>query len=178
MGNRFVDWAGKSYPSWQRLMVMIPLGFMFLLLIPGMIFFTSRIDVLLSIAKMSLGTAGLLIAGVFMVTGFFFGVWTVIIQFDEATGTPIPMMPTQKLITTGPYRYCRNPMVLGTMMAYFGVVVLAGSLSSFIFYALLMSALLIYVKKVEERELAERFGREYLMYKEKVPFIIPRRRML
>jgi len=176
MGNRFVDWAGKSYPSWQRLMVMIPLGLVFLLLIPGMILLASRVDVLLNIPKISLGLSGLLIAGVFMLIGFFFGIWTVIIQFDEAAGTPIPMMPTQKLIITGPYRYCRNPMVLGTMIAYFGVVVLSGSLSSFIFYTLLMTALLINVKRVEERELADRFGTEYLLYKEKVPFIIPHRR--
>jgi protein-S-isoprenylcysteine O-methyltransferase Ste14 len=46
-------------------------------------------------------------------------------------GTPAPMMPTRRLLVTGPYHLCRNPMVLGTIIAYLGVVVLTGSLSSF-----------------------------------------------
>jgi protein-S-isoprenylcysteine O-methyltransferase Ste14 len=40
---------------------------------------------------------------------------------------------------------------------------------------LVLGALLItYLKKVEEKELAERFGEQYLEYKERVPFIVPR----
>jgi len=27
-------------------------------------------------------------------------------------------MPTQELLTEGPFRYCRNPMTLGTILAY------------------------------------------------------------
>jgi len=36
------------------------------------------------------------------------------------------------------------------------------------------SLLLLYLKLVEEKELAERFGDEYLAYKREVPFILPR----
>jgi len=33
-------------------------------------------------------------------------------------GTPLPVMPTQELLTEGPFRYSRNPMTLGTILAY------------------------------------------------------------
>jgi protein-S-isoprenylcysteine O-methyltransferase Ste14 len=36
------------------------------------------------------------------------------------------------------------------------------------------SLLITYLKKVEDKELAERFSEQYLEYKERVPFIVPR----
>jgi len=38
----------------------------------------------------------------------------------------------------------------------------------------LSGSLLVYLKRLEEGELAERFGEAYLAYKREVPFIIPR----
>lgn len=35
--------------------------------------------------------------------------------------------------------------------------------------------LLLYLKRVEEKELAERFGEEYVAYRREVPFLIPKR---
>lgn len=35
--------------------------------------------------------------------------------------------------------------------------------------------LVVYIKRVEEPELARRFGEEYLAYKQRTPFLIPRR---
>jgi protein-S-isoprenylcysteine O-methyltransferase Ste14 len=34
--------------------------------------------------------------------------------------------------------------------------------------------LILYLKQLEEKELAERFGEAYLQYRREVPFIIPR----
>jgi protein-S-isoprenylcysteine O-methyltransferase Ste14 len=34
--------------------------------------------------------------------------------------------------------------------------------------------LLLYVKGIEEKELPQRFGEEYLEYKRRTPFLIPR----
>ena len=36
------------------------------------------------------------------------------------------------------------------------------------------AALLTYIRLVEEREMVARFGEEYLAYRRRVPFIIPR----
>ena len=176
MKNRFVEWSMKSYTYRQRLMVMIPLGMIFLFAMPALILMSANLDKYLHLPVISLGSAGSIIAVVLLVAGFSIGILTVATQFDQADGTPIPMMPTKKLIVTGPFRYCRNPMALGTILAYFGIVVLASSLSSFVLYLIMISALLAYIKRIEERELEDRFGQEYVKYKEIVPFIIPRRR--
>jgi protein-S-isoprenylcysteine O-methyltransferase Ste14 len=37
----------------------------------------------------------------------------------------------------------------------------------------LAALLILYLKRIEEGELAERFGDAYLVYKREVPFIIP-----
>jgi protein-S-isoprenylcysteine O-methyltransferase Ste14 len=85
------------------------------------------------------------------------------------------MMPTQELIISGPFRYCRNPMTLGTILAYLGLSIAAATVVG-VALALILGALLItYLKKVEEKELTERFGQQYLDYKQNVPFIVPRK---
>jgi protein-S-isoprenylcysteine O-methyltransferase Ste14 len=83
-------------------------------------------------------------------------------------------MPTQRLITTGPFQYCRNPMTLGTILAYLGLSIGAATIVGTIVVAALAALLLVYLKRMEEKELAERFGEEYLAYKRDVPFILPR----
>ena len=86
----------------------------------------------------------------------------------------MPMMPTQGLLTTGPFRYCRNPMTLGTILAYLGLSIAAATSVGLILVLVLAALLLVYLKRVEEKELAERFGAEYLAYRREVPFIVPR----
>jgi protein-S-isoprenylcysteine O-methyltransferase Ste14 len=84
------------------------------------------------------------------------------------------MMPTQELIISGPFRYCRNPMTLGAILAYLGLSIGAATAVGVALVLLLGSLLITYLKKVEEKELAERFGEQYLEYKKNVPFILPR----
>ncbi|MEI8216007.1 MAG: isoprenylcysteine carboxylmethyltransferase family protein [Eubacteriales bacterium] len=173
MRNRFIEWSNKNYSEKQRLITIIPLGLLFPILIPAIIVKTSDLDEILNFPKFELGLIGIIAGIILIASGFSLAIWTIFIQFNIGKGTPVPMMPTQRLIITGPYKYCRNPMVLGTILAYFGIVVLTGSLSSFILFLIMISTLLLYVKRIEEKELEERFGQDYLEYKKKVPFIIP-----
>jgi protein-S-isoprenylcysteine O-methyltransferase Ste14 len=113
---------------------------------------------------------GILMAG----TGFYFAFRTVYSQFSRASGTPLPVMATQKLLVDGTYQYCRNPMVFGTLLAYLGIAVAIDSISSILAVLIFGGLLLTYVKKVEERELEARFGQDYLDYKTNTPFLIPR----
>jgi protein-S-isoprenylcysteine O-methyltransferase Ste14 len=77
------------------------------------------------------------------------------------------------LIIIGPFKYCRNPMTLGTIGVYSGIAVMIGSYTSLLFVALLAMILIAYLKLVEEKELELRFGKEYIDYKNDTPFIIP-----
>ncbi len=64
-------------------------------------------------------------------------------------------------------------MIFGTFLAYLGVSVIAGSVSAAIAVLIFTALILLYIKKIEEKELAARFGQPYLDYKAGTPFIIP-----
>lgn len=64
---------------------------------------------------------------------------------------------------------------LGTLLAYLGVSVAAGTVTGIALVLMLGRLLVLYLKRVEETELAERFGEEYARYKRETPFMIPRR---
>jgi protein-S-isoprenylcysteine O-methyltransferase Ste14 len=67
-------------------------------------------------------------------------------------------------------------MTLGTILAYLGLAVARGTTAGLVMVLALCASLLAYLKRLEERELAERFGEAYLAYKRETPFIIPRHR--
>lgn len=114
------------------------------------------------------------IIGVSAVTiGGIVAMWTIVIQITLASGTPFPMLPTKKLLIVGPFKYCRNPMTLGTIMAYGGIAIWIGSFTALLAVALLAAILIGYLKIIEEKELQMRFGDEYIEYKKKTPFIVP-----
>jgi protein-S-isoprenylcysteine O-methyltransferase Ste14 len=66
-------------------------------------------------------------------------------------------------------------MTLGTILAYLGMAVAARTTAGTAIVLSLAAALLTYLKRLEEVELAERFDEAYLAYKRETPFIIPRR---
>ena len=111
-----------------------------------------------------------------VLAGWPFALWSIYVQFTRGRGTPVPVMATQKLIVRPPYSYCRNPMALGTIIAYLGLSVVAESLGAVLVVALGAVALLAYIRLVEEKEMVARFGEAYLAYRRRVPFIIPRLR--
>ncbi|RPJ24931.1 MAG: hypothetical protein EHM35_15960 [Planctomycetaceae bacterium] len=65
-------------------------------------------------------------------------------------------------------------MTLGTILAYLGLSIAAATIVGVMLVAAFAALLLAYIKRMEEKELAERFGEEYLAYRRDVPFIIPR----
>jgi protein-S-isoprenylcysteine O-methyltransferase Ste14 len=65
-------------------------------------------------------------------------------------------------------------MTLGTILAYLGLSIAAATTVGIILVVACAALLLTYLKRMEEGELAERFGEEYLAYRRDVPFIIPR----
>lgn len=86
----------------------------------------------------------------------------------------MPLMATRKLVIQKPYSYCRNPLAFGLLNFYFGVSIFMGSPSSVVVVFVFSAIVLSYIKLVEEKELEQRFGDEYVEYKKSTPFIIPR----
>jgi protein-S-isoprenylcysteine O-methyltransferase Ste14 len=82
--------------------------------------------------------------------------------------------PTQKLVVKGVYRYVRNPMISGVFCILLGEAFFFYSYSIFLWFLIFVSVNLIYIPLLEERELKNRFGDEYMDYKKNVPRWIPR----
>jgi len=173
--DRYKKWSEREYSKAQRLMAIIFGGIFFWIIIPFFIVVGSAfMDPWLSLPRFSHRSANTIIALVFMVAGWLFANWTVKVQFSLGRGTPIPLMATQKLVIQRPYTYCRNPMTLGTTAFYLGVAIWTGSLSALILALIYPVGISIYIKLFEEKELEQRFGLEYLEYKRRTPFLIPR----
>ena len=109
-----------------------------------------------------------------LVIGATLGLGTVY-SFIKARGSPVPINPPKKLITTGLYSWVRNPMTLGWIIMLFGVGILLNSISLiFIFTPLFILLNVLYLKTIEEKEMEKKFGKEYLNYKKSVPMFLPR----
>ena len=80
-----------------------------------------------------------------------------------------------KLVTTGPYAYTRNPLYLSSTILFIGWTLLL-RLTFLLIVTTLFLPLFVRAAKWEEEELTDRFGEEYLSYKERVPFFLPRLR--
>jgi protein-S-isoprenylcysteine O-methyltransferase Ste14 len=172
--NKFKKWAEHEYSKKQRMMAVIFGGVIFWLIIPFlMVVVSSYIDQWLHLPSFYYGLINPVIGLLFIVVGWLFANWTVKVQFSLGRGTPIPMMATQRLVIKEPYTYCRNPMTLGTAIFYIGVAIWLGSISAVGLGLVYPVGILIYIKLIEEKELEERFGSEYLEYKMRTPFLIP-----
>jgi protein-S-isoprenylcysteine O-methyltransferase Ste14 len=171
----YKEWASKEYSLPRRLILTLCLAPVFLLLIPVIVlYFLPRLDSILHFPSLNFGFANLVIGCLFILVGGFYGMWSIGSQLFLAKGTPLPVMATQKLLVTGPFKQCRNPMVFGTILIYLGMSILIGSISSILCVTFFSVLLLIYVKLIEEKELEARFGEEYRVYKASTPFLIPR----
>ena len=84
--------------------------------------------------------------------------------FRAARTTTVPFEMPSKLITSGPYRFSRNPMYVGLTLIYLGVA----GIQVQIWPVLLLPLLAIYIHRVvipvEEARLREVFGDAYEQY--------------
>lgn len=79
-----------------------------------------------------------------------------------------PFEESSKLVSTGPYRYTRNPMYTGMVFVLTGYAIKLGSLTPFfvvpIFIVFITRRFIVY----EEKMLEAKFGDEYRSYKQRV----------
>lgn len=83
---------------------------------------------------------------------------------------------TRHVVIKSVYEQVRNPMSLGTYLSYFGISLISGS--TYLLLGTLFVIVPVHVFNLlyfEEGELRVRYGASYEKYKERVPFICPRR---
>ena len=84
-------------------------------------------------------------------------------------GTPaIPFKPSTALVTSGPYRFTRNPMYLGMASLYVGLAFAFGLIWAFALLPVVVIVIDRLVIAREEPYLERLFGDEYLAYKGRV----------
>jgi len=84
----------------------------------------------------------------------------------HGAGTNIsPLKPSISLVTSGPYRFSRNPLYVALTLIYAGLTMLLNSWWGFLLLAPVLSVLHIGVVRREEAYLERKFGDEYPAYK-------------
>jgi protein-S-isoprenylcysteine O-methyltransferase Ste14 len=84
----------------------------------------------------------------------------------SARGTAVePWKPTTAIVTSGPYRFSRNPGYLGMALVYAGIALLADAPWALVPLPVVVAVITYGVIKREERYLERKFGDEYLAYK-------------
>ena len=174
--SRYARWAANEHSEATRIAALLPAGPVFLGLIPFLVAgIGPRLDRRLRLQPLGIRSVNRIVGGILTVLGFSLAFRSIDMQLNRGRGTPLPVMPTQELVTDGPFRYCRNPMTLGTIMGYLGMAIAARTTAGTLMVVSLAASLLLYLKRLEEGELTARFGEAYLVYKRETPFIIPRR---
>ncbi|USH00148.1 isoprenylcysteine carboxylmethyltransferase family protein [Thermococcus argininiproducens] len=86
-------------------------------------------------------------------------------------------MESSRLITSGIYRYSRNPQYVGWFLALLGISIAGRSLLALLLTIALIIGIHLYNVKLEEPYLERVFGEEYLKYKKSTPryFGFPRK---
>ena len=107
------------------------------------------------------------VGGALVALGVGIAVWGRVLMARAGTNVN-PFQPTTAIVTTGPFRFSRNPLYVGLALTYLGGALLTNSLWVL---ALLAPALLIMhfgVVRREERYLETKFGDAYRAYRARV----------
>jgi len=91
-------------------------------------------------------------------------------SFRRAKTTINPLKPesSSSLVVSGIYRFSRNPMYLGFLLALFGWAVLLSNALAFLFLPVFTFYMSRFQIEAEEKALTEKFGQEFVHYKSRV----------
>jgi protein-S-isoprenylcysteine O-methyltransferase Ste14 len=155
-------------------------GLLVLIIMPSIIYLvTILVDKIYRINIIQNNALKLIIAFLLLIIGFSFGISSIIYQNVIGKGGPVEISnieispKTKNLVTTGPYRFTRNPMLFGTFLIYFALAILLNSITAVFIVAIFVIFMLIVVVKKEEERLVKDFGNQYVQYRNKTSMIIP-----
>lgn len=170
----FLGFTNKQYSNSYKIMALLPGSIVFLVISPLFLFLFSRyLNQFIPLHwprtfELSVAITTIIIAITIMTWGTF-SLWI------EGKGTPAPIAPTSTLVTTGAYKYCRNPIELGTDLYFLALGTWLDTLNTgFLCMAFGMMLGYSYIRIIEERELNLRFGKEYDNYRTATPLFFPR----
>jgi protein-S-isoprenylcysteine O-methyltransferase Ste14 len=95
--------------------------------------------------------------------------WTAGLFAVQGRGTPLPLDPPRTLVVAGPYRYVRNPMYVGALLALLGYAAWFQSAWLLGYAGAVALAFHAFVVLYEEPHLGRVFGEAYRRYCEAVP---------
>ncbi|MBO0800138.1 MAG: isoprenylcysteine carboxylmethyltransferase family protein [Blastocatellia bacterium] len=108
-----------------------------------------------------------IVGGLLFLLGAVIAGWGLYV-FHKARTTTIPGKSSTLVVTWGPYRFTRNPMYIGLVLAYIGEAGLLVQIWPLFILPLIVAYLNWVVIPVEEARLTEDFGSEYEQYCAKV----------
>lgn len=155
-------------------------GSFFLLLIPGLIYSSAFIsEIFFRKTIFSSDIIRIFISAALFLPGIAFMIWSNLALFIKGKGGPsegfgVEISPkTKVLVTSGPYRFTRNPMVFGAYSIYLSLALFLNTYASVILVLVFLPGIITYLKKSEEKRLLKDFGEDYLKFKNKVSLLIP-----
>jgi protein-S-isoprenylcysteine O-methyltransferase Ste14 len=95
--------------------------------------------------------------------------WCVREFYVAGRGTLAPWAPPERLVTSGPYRFSRNPMYIAVVTILVGWCTLWASRTLLIYTAVVLCAVYLRVRLAEEPWAARRFGAQWEAYRGCVP---------
>jgi protein-S-isoprenylcysteine O-methyltransferase Ste14 len=118
------------------------------------------------------------IIGMTMVAvGVALALWCVLTFALVGKGTPAPFDPPRRLVVSGPYRVVRNPMYIGAGLALIGTALYYGSSGLWLFTAVFILIIHLFIIGYEEPTLRRTFGPDYDGYTNRVGRFWPRLRI-
>jgi protein-S-isoprenylcysteine O-methyltransferase Ste14 len=88
-----------------------------------------------------------------------------VLTLQQANTTVLPHKRADRLVTTGAFRFRRNPIYMGEVLLFLGLAQATGNIWMAIMAPLFAVAVLALAILPEERHLEARFGQAYLDYK-------------
>ena len=116
--------------------------------------------------------ARLYLAIIIALAGLALSIWSIVYMKRIGKGNPFDAMGhevaprTRNLMTDGPYRLNRNPMLSGTFLYYTGILLALWRWWPLVIFAVVASLMMLQVRS-EEKRLEADFGQEYLDYKKR-----------
>lgn len=106
--------------------------------------------------------------------GFSIAIWTMVLFAKIGKGTAAFWSPPKNLVISGPYCYVRNPMIVGAILVLIAETLILSSKGIFLWLIVFYVCYSIFFLLIEEKDLINRFGDYYILYKNNVPSWFPK----